>query len=87
VIVTAFTMTRWHQDEHSLGGYSCIRVGQKQKEWSKLLMKPIGGKIWLVGEHLHPTMYGCVHGAFETGYWAAEEVFCKISTQKWFFQL
>ena len=24
-------MTRWQEDENSLGSYSCVKVGQKQK--------------------------------------------------------
>ena len=34
----------------------------------------MGGKVWLVGEHLHPEMNACAHSAFETGVWAAEEI-------------
>ena len=47
-------MTRWHKEEHSLGSYSYLKVGQDIKEVSKLLRKPLSDKVWLVGEHLHP---------------------------------
>jgi monoamine oxidase len=74
VKVTACEMTRWQEDVHALGSYSYQRVGQRQEEWTKTLRSPIGGRIWLIGEHLHPTMSGCAHGAHETGVWAAEEL-------------
>lgn len=74
VKIREFRMTRWHEDEFSLGSYSFIRVGHNQERCSDSLRQPIDGKIWLVGEHLHPTMYACAHSAFETGVWAAEEI-------------
>jgi monoamine oxidase len=71
VEVEALMMTRWHQDEHSRGSYSFRKVGQNQPICSKLLRRPIEGKLWLVGEHVHPVHTSCVHGAYETGIWAA----------------
>jgi len=67
-----FRMTRWHQEENSLGSYSFVKVGHDQEEASAVLRKPLGGKVWLVGEHMHPTANACAHAAFETGVWAAE---------------
>lgn len=69
-----FKMTRWHQDEDSMGSYSFGKVGHDQEACSDILRKPIDGKIWLVGEHMHPTMYACAHAAYETGIWAGSEV-------------
>lgn len=72
--IREFKMTRWHEDEYAMGSYSFIRVGHNQERCSDSLRQPIDGKIWLVGEHLHPTMYACAHSAFETGVWAAKEI-------------
>ena len=72
--ITSCKMTRWHEDPNSLGSYSFCKINQEQKEWSEELRSPINGKIWMVGEYLHPTVYGCAHSAYETGVWAAEEV-------------
>ena len=75
-------MTRWHQEEESLGSYSYIKVGHDQATCSKVLRKPIDGRIWLVGEHLHPTMNACAHSAYQTGVWAAREVASKLRKSK-----
>jgi monoamine oxidase len=72
--VRDFKMTRWHQDELSMGSYSFVKVGQDQEECSAVLRKSLAERIWLVGEHLHPTMNACAHAAFETGVWAGNEV-------------
>ena len=47
-------MTRWHEEENSLGSYSFVKVGQDIEKVSTELRKPLDNKLWLVGEHLHP---------------------------------
>ena len=74
VKVKELWLTKWHEDPNALGGYSFCKVGQEQEEWTEELRTPIEDKIWFVGEYLHPKIIGCAHTAYETGYWAAEEV-------------
>ena len=75
-------MTKWHEEEHSLGSYTFVRVNHNQVKAAKILRKPLGGKVWLVGEHLHPTANACAHAAFETGVEAAEEVLDILKTNE-----
>ena len=70
--IECLKMTQWHQDEHSLGSYSFVKVGQDLEKTTACLRRPIDNKVWLVGEHLHPHMNACAHSAFETGVWAAD---------------
>ena len=66
-------MTRWHEDEYSLGSYTYYRVGAKRSAID-YLRKPIQNKIWFVGEHAHPSLKSLVQGAFLTGQSAAEDI-------------
>jgi len=36
------------------------------------LRAPIDGRLWFVGEHMHPDLFGCASAGYETGVWAAE---------------
>ena len=74
VKIREFKMTKWHQEENSLGSYSFVKIGQDIEEVSNQLRRPLDDKVWLVGEHLHPEMNACAHSAYETGVWAAREV-------------
>ena len=57
-------MTRWHQDENTMGSYSFVKIGQDLEEVTKPLRRPLQGKVWLVGEHLHPEVNACAHSAY-----------------------
>ena len=66
-------LTRWDADENCLGSYSFYKVGTTQEDIIGL-RQPIDNKIWLVGEHTHPSLFSMTQGAYQTGEWAAEEV-------------
>lgn len=66
-------MTRWHEDQYSLGSYTYYRVGAKRTAID-YLRQPIHGKLWFVGEHTHPSLKSLVQGAFLSGQLAAEQI-------------
>ena len=65
-----YTITRWEEDEHSLGSYSFYTVGTNKRHFRQL-QKNINEKVWFVGEHVHPRFSSNVHGAFDSGKWGA----------------
>ena len=48
----------------------------------RILMEPIGGKIWFAGEAVHETLWGTVEGAWESGTRAAEAALRHIGALK-----
>jgi monoamine oxidase len=72
--------TNWNADPLALGAMSAAAPGNAEAR--KILMDPIGGKIWLAGEALHETQWGTVNGAWESGTRAAEAVLRKFGALK-----
>lgn len=64
--------TKWHLDQHAFGSFSYYKVGTSKNHY-ELLTKPIQDRFWFVGEHTNSENYGFIHGAYETGVWAAKE--------------
>ena len=59
-------VSAWGGDPWSRGAYSYARPGMAPAR--RLLAEPLaGGRLFLAGEHLHPTLSGTVGGAWETG--------------------
>ena len=50
----------------------CRRPRPGGADARRILVEPIGGRIWLAGEALHETQWGTVNGAWESGQRAAE---------------
>jgi len=48
----------------------------------KVLMEPLGGRIWFAGEAVHETQWGTVGGAWESGTRAAEAALRRIGALK-----
>ena len=69
----AALITRWGEDEFSLGSYSALHVGSKP-EHCKILSSPIGKQVWLIGEHCNFEQLGTVYGAYLSGHQSANEV-------------
>ncbi|WP_119392509.1 flavin monoamine oxidase family protein [Taklimakanibacter lacteus] len=65
------TTTHWSSDIFINGAYSCARPGKGAAR--KAFAAPIQERIFLAGEHVHPTFQATAHGAFETGLFAAEK--------------
>ncbi len=70
---TAVRVTRWARDPYALGSYSHVPVGASLKDHHKLTA-PVGGRVFLAGEHTHATYPGTVHGAWLSGLRAAQQV-------------
>lgn len=62
----------WWTDEFSRGSYSFTAVGSGPKDREELA-KPVGGRLWLAGEAVHPELHSTVHGAWLSGRAAAEQ--------------
>jgi monoamine oxidase len=61
--------THWSSDVFINGAYSCAKPGHGDAR--KAFATPIRERIFLAGEHVHPTFQTTAHGAFETGEIAA----------------
>lgn len=70
-IVKNYTLTRWEEDENTLGSYSYFAVGTTRQHFRDL-RTPVNDKLWLVGEHAHPRLASNVHGAYDSGRLGAE---------------
>ncbi len=68
--------TRWNENPFALGAMSVAGPGNADAR--KVLLEPLGGKIWFAGEALHDTQWGTVAGAWESGTRAAEAVLRKF---------
>jgi len=70
--VTAAHATGWLHDPLIGGAMSVAAPGGHPAR--RLLMEPIGDRIWLAGEAMHENLAGTVEGAWESGERAAEAV-------------
>jgi monoamine oxidase len=62
--------TRWNADPLALGAMSAAGPGNADAR--KVLMEPLGGKVFFAGEAVHETQWGTVNGAWDSGTRAAE---------------
>jgi monoamine oxidase len=62
--------TRWNADPLALGAMSVAAPGSADAR--KVLMEPLGGKVFFAGEAVHETQWGTVNGAWDSGTRAAE---------------
>jgi monoamine oxidase len=68
--------TRWNADPLTLGAMSAAAPGSADAR--KILMEPLGGRVWFAGEAVHETQWGTVNGAWESGTRAAEAALRKL---------
>ncbi len=64
--------TRWNQEPWVLGAMSAAAPGDAGAR--KILMEPVGDRVWFAGEAVHETQWGTVEGAWESGERTAERV-------------
>jgi monoamine oxidase len=64
--------TRWNNEPWVLGAWSSAAPGAQSAR--KILMEPLGNRIFLAGEAAHETLWGTVGGAWESGERAADAV-------------
>lgn len=70
------TTTHWSSDVFINGAYSCAKPGRGDARLA--FSAPIRERIFLAGEHVHPTFQATAHGAFETGLHAAEKAIMAV---------
>ncbi|MFZ0624122.1 MAG: NAD(P)/FAD-dependent oxidoreductase [Pseudolabrys sp.] len=73
--------TRWNEEPYVLGAMSVAAPGIGA-DARRILVEPIGGRIWLAGEALHETQWGTVNGAWDSGQRAAEAALRQIGALK-----
>ena len=56
------TTTHWSSDPYINGAYSCAKPGHADAR--RLFAEPIHERIFLAGEHVHPTAMATAHGAY-----------------------
>jgi monoamine oxidase len=64
--------TRWNEEPWVLGATSAAAPGAQSAR--RILMEPLGNRIFFAGEAAHETMWGTVNGAWESGERAADAV-------------
>jgi len=71
--------THWSSDIFINGAYSCAKPGHGDAR--KAFAVPIRERIFLAGEHAHPSFQATAHGAFETGERAAAKVLALLGSR------
>ncbi|MFZ2031606.1 MAG: NAD(P)/FAD-dependent oxidoreductase [Vitreimonas sp.] len=61
----------WSVDPHAMGGYSYAKPGFADQR--AVLAAPVENRIFFAGEACSRNRYSTAHGAYETGYMAAEQ--------------
>jgi monoamine oxidase len=72
--------TRWNDEPWVLGAMSAAAPGSADAR--RILMEPVGGRIWFAGEAVHDTEWGTVAGAWDSGTRAAEAALRQIGLLK-----
>jgi len=72
--------TRWNNEPWVLGAMSAAAPGSADAR--KILMEPVGGRIWFAGEAVHETEWGTVAGAWDSGTRAAEAALRQMGVLK-----
>lgn len=65
--------SNWQVDPFAQGSYSFGQVGQGEND-REILARPVENRLFFAGEAIHPHYWGTVHGAYESGVWAAGQV-------------
>ncbi len=73
-------VVRWDADPFVQGAMSAAAVGASDAR--KILMEPLGGRLWFAGEAVHETQWATVNGAWESGNRAAEAALRKLGALK-----
>jgi monoamine oxidase len=68
--------TNWAKEPWAMGAFSAAPVGGQP--FRRILMEPIGTRIYFAGEAAHETLWGTVGGAWESGERAADAVLKKF---------
>lgn len=66
-------VSRWASDPHALGAYSCHVLGSHPGQRDDLA-KSVNGRLFFAGEATDPQHYQTVHGAYQSGLRAVQEL-------------
>jgi monoamine oxidase len=75
--LTRLASSSWATDPHSLGSYSYAEPGCA--EMRAVLAAPVDERVFFAGEACSRSRYSTAHGAFETGYDAAEQALAALA--------
>ena len=78
--IKRMSATRWDAEPFILGGFSAAPPGEDDAR--NVLRESLGGRLWFAGEAVHPTLWGTVGGAWESGVRAAEAALRRIGALK-----
>ena len=74
--LTTIAASSWSVDPHALGGYSYAKPGFADQR--AVLAAPVDSRIFFAGEACSRNRYSTAHGAYETGYVAAEQALAAL---------
>ena len=74
--LTSLAASSWSVDVHALGGYSYAKPGFADQR--AVLAAPVENRIFFAGEACSRHRYSTAHGAYETGYAAAEQALAAL---------
>jgi len=74
--VTPIAETGWSRDPWALGSYSHALPGHAAAR--AVLAAPVAERLFFAGEATHPSFFSTVHGAWESGIRATEEVLAAL---------
>ena len=75
--IKAYHVTKWGQNQNTLGSYSYCKPGQHQQRIK--LSRPIDDKLYFAGEACSPNWYSTVSGAYQSGRLAASQIMTELS--------
>jgi monoamine oxidase len=78
--LTTLSASTWSCDPLSDGAYSYACVGAADARAA--LAAPVNGRLLFAGEACSRARYGTAHGAFETGYFAAEAALAQLPSPR-----
>jgi monoamine oxidase len=74
--LTTLAASSWSVDAHAMGGYSYATPGCADQR--AVLAAPVDNRIFFAGEACSRNRYSTAHGAYETGYAAAEQALASL---------
>jgi monoamine oxidase len=74
--LTPLAASSWRADEFARGSYSYARPGRADDR--AVLAVPVDNRLFFAGEATSPNYFSTVHGAWETGMRAADEVLASL---------
>ena len=74
--LTTLAASSWSTDQHAMGGYSYAKPGFADQR--AVLAAPVDNRVFFAGEACSRHRYSTAHGAYETGFDAAEQALAAL---------